>query len=81
MNKRDLVRYVSDVPHISGTAARRPVDTLIAGITQALRNGDEVTLVGFGSFMVRKRPARHGVIRVRVLLNFEPLESRHWAKP
>ena len=40
--------------------AGRAVDAVISSITKALKKGDSVTLVGFGTFQVRKRAARTG---------------------
>ena len=45
---------------ISKAAATRAVDTVISSITNTLKNGDQVTLVGFGTFQVRPRAARQG---------------------
>jgi DNA-binding protein HU-beta len=60
MNKADLVDAVSDSADISKAAAGRALDSAIAAITKALKKGDNVTLVGFGTFTVRKRSARMG---------------------
>jgi nucleoid DNA-binding protein len=65
MNKRDLVQYISVVTEISGAAASRAVDAVFAGITQALRQGDDVTLIDFGSLSVRRRLPVTVVIRAR----------------
>ena len=60
MNKADLVDAVADSADISKAAAGRALDSAIAAITKALKKGDSVTLVGFGTFTVRKRNARMG---------------------
>jgi DNA-binding protein HU-beta len=60
MNKADLVDAVSDSADISKAAAGRALDGALAAITKALKKGDSVTLVGFGTFTVRKRNARTG---------------------
>ena len=60
MNKSDLIEAVADTADISKTAAGWAVDGLLEAITNALKNGDSVTLVGFGTFSVRQRQARNG---------------------
>jgi DNA-binding protein HU-beta len=60
MNKGDLVEVVSDDAGISKAEAGRAVDALITAITAALKGGKQVSLVGFGTFTVRKRAARTG---------------------
>jgi len=60
MNKADLIDAVADSADISKASAGRALDGAIAAITKALKKGDSVTLVGFGTFTVRKRNARTG---------------------
>lgn len=60
MNKSDLIDAVSDSAEISKAAAGRAVDGVLSAITDALSNGDQVSLVGFGTFLVRERAARSG---------------------
>ena len=59
MNKGDLVGEVSQVL-ASKKDAQAAVDTLLAAITKALKKGEDVTLVGFGTFKVTDRKARMG---------------------
>ena len=59
MNKGDLVAEVSQVL-ASKKDAQAAVDTLLATITKALKKGEDVTLVGFGTFKVTERKARMG---------------------
>ncbi|MFZ0134561.1 MAG: HU family DNA-binding protein [Desulfobacterales bacterium] len=59
MNKGDLVNEVSQVL-TSKKDAQAAVDEMLAAITKALKKGDDVTLVGFGTFKVAKRKARTG---------------------
>jgi nucleoid DNA-binding protein len=59
MNKGDLVNEVSQVL-TSKKDAQAAVDGLLSAITMALKKGDDVTLVGFGTFKVAKRKARTG---------------------
>ena len=60
MNKSEFVDAVADAAALSKADAGRAVDAMISSITRALKNGDSVTLVGFGTFDVRKRGARTG---------------------
>lgn len=60
MNKGDLIEVVSGDAGLSKAEASRAVDSLIGAITQALKGGKQVSLVGFGTFAVKKRAARTG---------------------
>ncbi|MEJ1356424.1 MAG: HU family DNA-binding protein [Candidatus Sedimenticola sp. (ex Thyasira tokunagai)] len=60
MNKTELIDAMADAADISKAAAGRALDGLIGGITDALKNGDQVSVIGFGSFSVRERAARTG---------------------
>jgi DNA-binding protein HU-beta len=60
MNKTELIDAVADEAEMSKAEAGRAVDAVIASITKTLKKGDTVTLVGFGTFQVRKRAARTG---------------------
>lgn len=60
MNKNELIDAVAEAAGLSKADAGRAVDAVVAGVTGALKNGDSVTLVGFGTFQVRARAARTG---------------------
>ncbi|VAW92379.1 DNA-binding protein HU-beta [hydrothermal vent metagenome] len=60
MNKAELIDAVAEGADISKAAATRAVDTFVEAVTNTLKNGDQVTLVGFGTFSVRPRAARQG---------------------
>lgn len=60
MNKAELIDTVADSADLSKASAGRALDAAIEAITKALKKGDTVTLVGFGTFSVRKRAARTG---------------------
>ena len=60
MNKAELIDAIADSADISKAAATRAVDAVIEGITGTLAKGEQVTLVGFGTFLVRDRAARTG---------------------
>jgi len=60
MNKSELIEAMSESADISKAAAGRAYDAAIASITDALKAGDQVSLIGFGTFLVRARAARTG---------------------
>ncbi len=60
MNKAELIDAVADGADISKADATRAVDTVVDQITKTLQNGDQVTLIGFGTFAVKDRAARTG---------------------
>ncbi|MGD0822491.1 MAG: HU family DNA-binding protein [Desulfomonilia bacterium] len=61
MTKSDLVDVMAGKVKISKSAAQLAVDAFTESIASALKKGDKVTLVGFGTFDVAKRAAREGV--------------------
>ncbi|MGI9228415.1 MAG: HU family DNA-binding protein [Gammaproteobacteria bacterium] len=60
MNKSELIDVIADSANLSKADAARALDGALEGITQTLQRGDSVTLVGFGTFLVRQRKARMG---------------------
>jgi DNA-binding protein HU-beta len=60
MNKADLIDAVADSADLSKADATRAVDAVLDGITGALKQGNTVSLVGFGTFSVKHRAARTG---------------------
>ena len=60
MNKNDLVAAVADAADLSKDKAQKAVDALFDQIQGALKNGDEVRIVGFGAFTVATRKASEG---------------------
>lgn len=60
MNKAELVNAVSDKAGITKAQAAAALDTALGAIANALKGGDKVTLVGFGTFSVSMRAARTG---------------------
>ena len=59
MNKADLIEQVAQVVSTK-KEAQAAVDSVLTAITKAMKKGDDVTLVGFGTFKVVKRKARKG---------------------
>jgi DNA-binding protein HU-beta len=60
MNKSELINAIAASADISKAAAGRALDATTDAITGALKKGDTVTLIGFGTFKVSKRAARIG---------------------
>ena len=60
MTKEELIERVASGAGLSKADATRAIGATIASITSALKKGQSVTLVGFGTFKVSKRKARKG---------------------
>ena len=61
MNKAKLVEEVANRTGLTKRASREVVDAVTSTITNRLARGEKVTLVGFGSFEVKRRKVRRGV--------------------
>jgi DNA-binding protein HU-beta len=60
MNKSDLIEAMADAADISKAAAGKALDGMVDAIVMALKKGEPVSLVGFGTFSIRERAARSG---------------------
>ena len=60
MNKSELIDQIAKAAGVSKAAAGRSLDATTAAITKAMKKGDPVTLIGFGTFYVGQRAARNG---------------------
>jgi DNA-binding protein HU-beta len=60
MNKGDLIDAVAAASGLSKAESTKAVDAVVNSITAALKRGDQVSLVGFGTFAVKHRAARSG---------------------
>ena len=60
MNKSELIEKIASGADISKAAAGRALDSFIAAVTDGLKEGDKISLVGFGTFEVRERAERTG---------------------
>ena len=60
MTKADLVSKISSDCELTKAAAEKALSSALEGITAALKNGDSLTLVGFGTFSISNRAARKG---------------------
>ena len=60
MSKQELVNYIADKTGLSKKDAEGALSSFVEGVKSALKKGDSVTLVGFGTFSVSRRAARTG---------------------
>ncbi len=60
MNKAQLVDAIANDAKITKADAKKALDAFVNATTKALKKGDRVALVGFGTFSVTKRSARKG---------------------
>jgi DNA-binding protein HU-beta len=77
MNKQDLIASVADASGLTKGDASKAVEGVFDAITHALKKGDEVRLVGFGTFSVSKRKASTG----RNPRTGEPMQIKASAQP
>lgn len=61
MNKTELIDKIAAGAGISKVAAKKALDATTDAIKEALKDGDKVQLIGFGTFSVSERSAREGV--------------------
>lgn len=60
MNKAELIEQIATEADITKAQANAAMDAFTSAVSNALRGGDRVTLVGFGTFSVSERSARNG---------------------
>jgi DNA-binding protein HU-beta len=60
MNKGELIEAVAAAADLSKSDATKAVDAVVNSITRTLQKGDQVSIVGFGTFSVKDRAARTG---------------------
>ena len=60
MNKAELIEAMADAADISKAAAGRAFEGMVDALTDAMKKGEQVSLVGFGTFAVKERGARTG---------------------
>jgi DNA-binding protein HU-beta len=60
MNKTELVKKIAEKAGLSQAASKEALDAALDAIQGALKKGDSVQLIGFGTFSVQKRAARTG---------------------
>ena len=60
MNKGDLINKIAESANLSKAQATDALNAVLDGISDSLKDGDKVTLIGFGTFSVSRRDARTG---------------------
>ncbi|MFW6278455.1 MAG: HU family DNA-binding protein, partial [Halorhodospira sp.] len=60
MNKSELIEAIAASADIPKASAARALDAMVDTVTDSLKKGDSVSLVGFGTFLVKERAARTG---------------------
>ena len=60
MNKSELIEAVAKEAELTKADAGRAIDATVAAITGALKNGESLSLIGFGTFSISPRKARKG---------------------
>jgi DNA-binding protein HU-beta len=58
MNKSELIQHIAKEAGLTKTSAAAAIESMIGGITKALKKGDTVSFVGFGTFKTSQRKAR-----------------------
>ncbi|MCF0160319.1 MAG: HU family DNA-binding protein [Bacteroidaceae bacterium] len=61
MNKAELVSAMAEKSGMTKVDCKKAVDAFVASVTEALKGGEKVALVGFGTFSVNERSARTGI--------------------
>ena len=61
MNKTELINAIAENAGLNKADAKKALDATISAISEALKKGDKIALVGFGTFSVNERPARTGI--------------------
>ena len=59
MNKSDLIEHIAKEADLSKASAARALDAFVSGITETLKQGSEVSLVGFGTFAVGDQSSKN----------------------
>jgi DNA-binding protein HU-beta len=60
MNKSDLIDAIADSSGLTKSDAGRALDSFIVAITESLKEGESISLIGFGTFSVKERAERQG---------------------
>jgi len=60
MNKSELINAIADESGLTKADAGRALDATLTSVTNALKSGDSIALIGFGTFSVKERSARTG---------------------
>ena len=61
MNKTELINAIAENAGLNKAEAKKALDATLNAISDALKEGDKVALVGFGTFSINERPSRTGI--------------------
>lgn len=61
MNKTELINAIAANAGLAKTDAKKALEATLGAIAEAVKKGDKVALIGFGTFSVSERPARTGI--------------------
>lgn len=61
MNKTDLINAIAEGAGLNKVEAKKALDICLDSISEALKLGDKVSLIGFGTFSISERPSRTGI--------------------
>ncbi len=61
MNKTDLINAIAAGANLEKKEAKAALEATLNAIADALKQGDKVSLIGFGTFAINERPAREGI--------------------
>lgn len=61
MNKTELINAIAENAGLAKTDAKKALEATLGAIAEAVKKGDKVALIGFGTFSVSERPARTGI--------------------
>ena len=61
MNKTDLINAIAEGAGLNKVEAKKALDICLDSISEALKQGDKVSLIGFGTFSISERPSRTGI--------------------
>lgn len=61
MNKTELINAIAEKAGLSKADSKKALDACVGAISEALKAGDKISLIGFGTFAVSERPSRTGI--------------------
>lgn len=61
MNKAELISAMAEKSGLSKVDSRKALDAFMSSVTETLKKGDRVSLIGFGTFLVSERQSRTGI--------------------
>ncbi len=62
LNKKELIGYVAEKAELNKKQASAAVEAFIEGVSSVIEKGEKISLIGFGTFGVKERAAREGVV-------------------